>query len=47
MTYNSTEKKIANFSNEFEKNLLDLIPKTQYFSDKLNEAMALELGGKG
>ena len=48
MTYNSTEKKIANFSNEFEKNLLDLIPKTQYFSDKLNEAMGyvIRVGGK-
>ena len=48
MTCNSMEKKISNFSNEFEKNLLDLIPKTQYFSDKLNEAMGyvIRVGGK-
>ena len=39
MIYSNIESKIANFSHEFEK-LLDLIPKTRHFSDKLNKAMS-------
>ena len=48
MIYNNIESKIANFSHEFEKKLLDLIPKTQHFSDKLNKAMSyvIRVGGK-
>ena len=47
-TLSNIEKKIFNFSNQFEETLIKLIPKTSHFSNRLDQAMkyVISVGGK-
>ena len=46
--FRNIEKIIKSFSTDFEKKLLDFLPKTFFFSDKLDNAMkyVVKVGGK-